>query len=356
MNFPSKIYTIERYILDQQKLYPQATGALTELLYDMALAGKMIARETTKAGLVNILGATDNINSYGETQQKLDVFADEMIFRMNDHTGRLCVMASEEHDDILSIPEEFTAGRYALLYDPLDGSANIDVNMPVGTIFAIHRKISKGDRGTLEDLLQPGNRLVAAGYIIYGTSTMMVYTTGQGVHGFTLDPSIGEFLLSHPNMRVPAKPKYYSVNQGYEKYWTPGVRRYVKYLQGIHGEGGPALAQRYIGALVADIHRNLLHGGVFLYPGDLKDRNQPGGKLRLMLEAQAMAFIQEQAGGYASDGVGRILDIQPHSLQQRVPLFIGSRELVEQAEAFIREYDREWIESYLPYREQVVKA
>jgi fructose-1,6-bisphosphatase I len=349
MTFPT-IVTIERHILEQQKQYPGATGVFTNLLYDMALAAKLIARETTRAGLVNILGAAENQNIFGEQQQKLDVFADEVIFRMNHHTGRLCAMASEEHDDIIPIPLHFDTGRYALLYDPLDGSSNIDVNMPMGTIFAIHRKVSKGERGSLVDVLQAGNRLVAAGYIIYGPSTMMVYTTGQGVHGFTLDPSLGEFLLSHPNITLPAKPKYYSVNQGYEKFWTPGVRRYVKWLQGIHGVGHEPLAQRYIGALIADFHRNLLHGGVFLYPADSKDPNKPGGKLRLMYEAQALAFIIEKAGGYASDGIGNLLDVQPHGLHQRVPLFIGNRDLVEKAESFIREYDREWVEAYMPYR------
>ncbi|NWF67738.1 MAG: class 1 fructose-bisphosphatase [Chloroflexi bacterium] len=350
MALPQKIVTIERYILAQQQLYPGATGVLTNILYDMALAAKLIARETTRAGLGQILGATENRNTFGETQQKLDVFADEVIFKINDHTGRLCAMASEEHDDILPIPMHFDTGRYVLLYDPLDGSSNIDVNMPVGTIFSIHRKISKGAQGTIEDVLQPGNRLIAAGYIIYGPSTMMVYSTGHGVHGFTLEPSIGEFLLSNPDMRMPQKPKYYSVNQGLEKYWTPGVRRYVKWLQGIHGEGHEPLSQRYIGALIADFHRNLLHGGVFLYPADLKDSSKPGGKLRLMYEAQALAFIAEQAGGYASDGVGRILDIEPAGLHQRVPLFIGDRALVEKAEAFIHDYDRDWIEAYMAYR------
>jgi fructose-1,6-bisphosphatase I len=347
MDFSNRITTIERHILEKQKQFPGATGVLTNLLYDMALSAKIIARETARAGLANILGATDQQNTFGEQQQKLDIFADDVIFKMNDHTGRLCAMASEEHDDIIPIPLHFDTGRYVLLYDPLDGSSNIDVNMPMGTIFSVHRKISDGVHGTLEDVLQPGNRLVAAGYIIYGPSTMMVYTTGQGVHGFTLDPGIGEFLLCHPDMRIPKKPKYYSVNQGYEKFWTPGVRRYVKYLQGIHGEGREPLGQRYIGALIADVHRNLLHGGVFMYPGDLA---KPSGKLRLMYEAQALGFIVEQAGGYASDGIGSILDIPPTGLHQRVPLFIGNRDLVEMAEKFIHEYDREWVDAYTPYR------
>ncbi len=349
-SFNNRIVTIERHVMELQRMHPDATGVFSNLLYDMAMAAKIIARETTRAGLVNILGASDGENVHGERQQKLDVFADETIFRINDHTGRLCAMASEEHEDVLSIPPRYDSGKYVLLYDPLDGSSNIDVNVSIGTIFAIHRKISEGEHGTMQDILQPGRSLVAAGYVIYGSSTMMVYTTGHGVHGFTLDPTLGEFLLSHENLRVPATAKYYSVNQGNEKYWTPGVRRYVKSLQGIHGEGHTPLGHRYIGSMVADFHRNLLRGGVFLYPGDLQDRNKPYGKLRLMYECQALAFIQEQAGGYASDGLGNILDIQPHQLHQRVPMFVGNRELVEQAERLIQEHDQEWINLYLPYR------
>lgn len=348
-----RIVTIERHILETQKQYPEATGAFTSLLYDMALAAKIIARETTRAGLAGILGTSENHNVYGEQQQKLDVYADQMIFKINDHTGRLCAMASEEHEDIIPIPPHYDSGKYVLLYDPLDGSSNIDVNVSIGTIFSIHRKISKGEHGTLEDLLQPARRLVAAGYVIYGSSTMMVYSTGRGVHGFTLDPGVGEFLLSHPDIRVPNKALYYSANQGNEKYWTPGVRRYAKWLQGIEGEGRKPLGHRYIGSLVADFHRNLLRGGVFLYPGDLQKPNEPYGKMRLMFEAQALAFMAEQAGGYASDGIGPILDIQPHSLHQRVPLFIGNRDLVEKAEEYIRLYDQEWIEAYRPIRNQM---
>jgi fructose-1,6-bisphosphatase I len=346
------IVTIERHILEQQKKYPQATGVFTNLLYDMALSAKIIARETTRAGLVGILGSSDSENVYGEQQQKLDVFADQTIFKMNDHTGRLCAMASEEHEDIINIPEHFDSGRYVLLYDPLDGSSNIDVNVSIGTIFAIHRKVSDGERGCLEDLLQPGRSLVAAGYVIYGSSTMMVYSAGNGVHGFTLDPSVGEFLLSHPNIRIPDKALYYSANQGYEKYWTPGVRGYLRWLQGIHGEGHEPLGHRYIGSLVADFHRNLLRGGVFFYPGDMQKPSKPYGKMRLMFEAQALAFLAERAGGYASDGVGPILDIQPHSLHQRVPLYIGNRDLVEAAERFIHDHDQDWVQAYLPYRNQ----
>jgi fructose-1,6-bisphosphatase I len=344
-----RLVTIQRHILEKEREYPGATGTFTGLLYDMALAAKLIHRETSRAGLLDILGAVGTLNSSGEVQQKLDVFADQMIYRMNDHTGRLCAMASEERESIIDIPPHFDTGKYVLLYDPLDGSSNIDSNVSIGTIFAIHKKVTSGVRGTMEDLLQPGNRLVAAGYVVYSVSTMMVYSTGQGVHGFTLDPTLGEFLLSHENLSIPRKPNYYSANLGHFRHWTPGVRRYAEWLGGSHGNPDP-LSLRYIGSMVADFHRNLLHGGVFFYPGDLSQPDKPYGKLRLLFEAQAVAFLAEQAGGAASDGVGRILDIQPHSLHQRVPLFVGNRELVRQAEMFIREEDTDWIEAYTPYR------
>jgi fructose-1,6-bisphosphatase I len=245
-------------------------------------------------------------------------------------------MASEEEEDIIPIPSNYPIGRYVLHYDPLDGSSNIDYNVSVGTIFAIHRRCTPGDGpGELADCLQPGRNLVAAGYIIYGSSTMMVYSTGQGVHGFTLDPRIGEFLLSHPDIRIPAKPKYYSVNQGYEPRWSAGIQNYTKWLQGANDQG-MSLSLRYIGSLVADFHRNVLAGGVFYYPAEGKGSGKPQGKLRLLYEAAPLAFLAEQAGGYASDGVQNVLDIQPVSLQQRVPLFIGNRFLVEKAEEYLR--------------------
>jgi fructose-1,6-bisphosphatase I len=355
-----KLVTIERHILEQQRKYPHATGAFSGLLYDIALTAKIIARETTRAGLVNILGSTDFANVHEEVQQKLDVFADQTLFRMCDHTGRLCCMASEESEEILAIPDEFPCGNYVLVYDPLDGSSNIDVNSSMGTIFGIHRKISACERGTLEDCLQPGCDLAAAGYVIYGTSTMMVYSTGLGVHGFTLDPSVGEFLLSHENIRIPAQPLYYSVNQGNEKYWTPGVKSYVDWLQGLDGsgpgEGGKPLQGRYAGSLVTDFHRNLLRGGVYIYPADMRNPAKPDGKLRLLYEAAPLAFLAHQAGGYASDGVGDILQIQPRTLHQRTPLFIGNRPLVEKAEQFIREADHEWLAAYMPKRVAVARA
>ncbi len=342
------IVTIERHILDQQHRFPGATGVFTYLLYDIALAAKLISRETTRAGLAEILGRAGSTNVQGEEQAKLDLYANQTMIRMMDHTGRLCIMASEEVADPIPIPEQYPCGNYALLFDPLDGSSNIDYNVSIGTIFSIHRRITvPNGRGHLDDLLQPGYRQIAAGYIIYGSSTMMVYTTGQGVHGFTLDPSVGEFLLSHPDIRIPDKPKYYSVNQGYETYWSDGVKRYVKWLTG-HDPESPRkqLSLRYIGSLVADFHRNLLAGGIFMYPADHKDPERPYGKLRLCYEAAPLAFIAEQAGGHASDGVNAILNIQPHSLHQRVPLFIGSKDLVEQAEEYIRQYDADWVEEY----------
>ncbi len=336
--FDSKIVTIERFILDEQRDHPDATGSLTAILYDMALAAKIIANKTTRAGLAEILGSTGEQNVQGEEVQKLDHYAERTIFRLNDHTGRLAVMASEEEDDIIAIPRQYPVGKYVLLYDPLDGSSNIDSNVSVGTIFAVYRRVTNDGPGTLEDVLQPGRNLVAAGYIIYGSSTMMVYSTGQGVHGFTLDPSIGEFLLSHPNIRIPAKPKYYSVNQGYEHFWSYGVQQFTNWIQGKNSDG-PGLSLRYIGSLVADFHRNLLTGGIFYYPADRKDPSKPNGKLRLGYEAAPLAFLAKHAGGYASTGRGPILDVVPTTLHQRVPLFVGSRDLVEKAEEFVSTFD-----------------
>ena len=335
---PTKIITIERHILDQQRLHPEATGVLTQLLYDIALAGKVIASKTSRAGLAEILGRTEETNIQGEVVQKLDRLADMTIYRLNDHTGRLAAMASEEHEHMLSIPEGYPTGKYVLLFDPLDGSSNIDFNMPIGTIFSIYHRLSESGPGTLEDCLQPGRSLVAAGYIIYGSSTMLVYSAGEGVHGFTLDPSVGEFLLSHPNIRFPETPTYFSVNLGNLKFWSEGVQRYTDFLQGLDGRI-KALSLRYVGSLVADFHRTLLSGGIFYYPTDSKDPKLSHGKLRLTYEAAPMAFLAEQAGGYASDGYGPILDITPTYLHQRTPLFIGSRDLAVEAEEFIREYD-----------------
>jgi fructose-1,6-bisphosphatase I len=325
--------TIERHIIEQQKQFPQATGEFSALLYDIAFAAKVISRDVRKAGLVDILGYTGAENVQGEMVKKLDEFADDVIYRAMDHTGRLCCMACEERKDLIPIPEEFKCGHYVLLYDPLDGSSNIDANVSIGTIFSIHRKISPGERGTLEDCLQPGHKQVAAGYVIYGSSTIMVYTAGLGVHGFTLDPTVGEFLLSHENIQIPQRGSIYSANEGNTHNWDEGMRRYIEYLKTPDKATGRPYSTRYIGSLVADFHRNLLYGGIFLYPADKKN---PNGKLRVLYEANPLAFIVEQAGGAASNGRQRILDIQPTDLHQRTPLIIGSFEDVREAEEFLQ--------------------
>jgi fructose-1,6-bisphosphatase I len=323
----SHVTTIERFILDQEDRYPEATGELSNLLYDICLAAKIIAASIRRAGLVNILGASGNQNIQGEEQQKLDIFANETLKNCLKHTGRVCVMGSEEDDDIIPVPPEYPVGKYAVLFDPLDGSSNIDVNSAVGTIFSIYRRVSMHGRGTSADVLQPGCKQVAAGYVMYGSSTMLVYTTGQGAHGFTLDPTIGEFLLSHPRIITPRVGKYYSVNESNFPRWDKGMQAAVR---GLKGDLTPDISNgvtpknsRYIGSLVGDFHRNLISGGIFLYPADTKN---PRGKLRLMYEASPMAFLAEQAEGSATDGVNRILDISPDTLHQRTPLVIGSRE------------------------------
>src|ERR1043165_2006979 len=323
----TSVVTIERFIIEQEKLHPEATGELSGVLYDLALAAKMIANKVRSAGLADILGATARENVQGETQQKLDVLANEIIIKAVDHGGRLCAMASEEEPGIIDIPTGFRCGKYCLLFDPLDGSSNIDVNVPVGTIFSVLKKITRGSRGELEDMLQPGRRQVAAGYVIYGSSTMLVYTTGQGAHGFTLDPSLGEFLLSHPDIRTPDAGRYLSVNGAYEQYWTDDVVELMRKYKGLV-DGHKPLNGRYVGSLVADFHRNLLGGGIFAYPSNSKS---PNGKLRLLYEANPLAYIVEQAGGAAISGTQRILDIQPKELHQRTPLFIGSKREVELA-------------------------
>jgi fructose-1,6-bisphosphatase I len=308
---------------------------------DIALAGKIISREVNKAGLVEILGLTGETNVHGEQVQKLDDFANRTIVSILDRSGRVCMLATEEDAEAIQILPPYESGSYAVSLDPLDGSSNIDVNVSVGTIFSIHRKISQGPRGSEEDLLQVGKKQVAAGYIIYGSSTMMVYSTGNGVHGFTLDPSVGEFLLSHPDIRIPSHGRIYSVNEGNFPFWTKGIKEYINYLKKTDSQSGRPYSARYIGSLVSDIHRNLLHGGIFLYPPDTKDPRKPHGKLRLLYEAAPMAFIVEHAGGYASDGHRNILDIKPEELHQRTPLIIGSQEDVKECEKFIAEYDND---------------
>lgn len=331
------VVTIERHIVDQERRFPEATGAFSSILYELALAAKIIAREVNMAGLVDILGGTDATNVHGEWVRKLDAWAHDVIFKALDHGGHLCCMASEEAEEIMPIPDRFPTGKYVLLYDPLDGSSNIDANVSIGTIFSIHRKVSAGERGGLEDVLQPGRTQLAAGYVVYGSSTMLVYTTGNGAHGFTLDPSIGEFLLSHPNIRIPDPPqRIYSVNEGNYSIWWDGQRRLVDHFKGVDGANDKPFSGRYIGSLVADFHRTLLYGGIFMYPADAKNQK---GKLRLLYEAAPLAFICEHAGGRGSDGERNILDIEPDSLHQRTPLYLGSTPFVETAERFL-EADR----------------
>ncbi len=332
------IITIERFILEQERLHPEATGELSNLLYDFALGAKIIAASIRRAGLVNILGSAGSTNVQGEEQKKLDVMANETLTSVMGHTGRVCVMASEEEEELIPVPPGWPAGKYAVLFDPLDGSSNIDVNASVGTIFSIYQRQSMTGQGTLADVLQRGTKQVAAGYVMYGSSVMLVYTTGHGVHGFTLDPTIGEFLLSHETLRLPEVGVYYSVNESNFARWNKGIQRAVR---GLHGDTPDRIKgknSRYIGSLVADFHRNLIAGGIFLYPADTKNVN---GKLRLTYEANPMAMIAEQAGGAATDGRRRILDLQPEALHQRVPLVIGSKRDVEFVAAVLAETEAE---------------
>ncbi len=312
--------------MEQERLHPEATGDLSNLLYDICLAAKIIARNVRRAGLTDILGGTTTVNVSGDLQQKLDLVANETVRNSLQHTGRICVMASEEDEAPVPVPANVPAGKYVVLYDPLDGSSNIDVNVSIGTIFSIYRRVTpEGAPGKLADCLQAGMNQVVAGYILYGSSTMLVYTTGSGVHGFTLDPTIGEFLLSHAHIRTPEVGKYYSVNESNWNKWTPATQRVVGAFK--NGDGAmKGKNARYIGSLVADFHRNLISGGIFLYPGD---RNVPLGKLRLLYEAAPLAFIVEQAGGAATDGGRRILEVEPQELHQHTPLVIGSRSDVE---------------------------
>jgi fructose-1,6-bisphosphatase I len=330
--------TLARHIIEGEKLHPEATGELSKLLHDLSLAAKVISLEVNKAGLADILGFTGNSNIHGDQVKKLDMYAHDMLFRAIDHGGHLCVMASEEEEDIIHIPDKFKIGKYVLLFDPLDGSSNIDANISIGTIFSIYRRItSDGKPGTLEDCLQQGLKQVAAGYIVYGSSTILVYTAGHGVHGFTLDPSFGEFILSHENIRCPKKGTIYSINEGNYKYWHPGLKKYIKYLQEEDEGTGRPYSSRYIGSMVADIHRNLLYGGIFMYPADSR---HPEGKLRLMYECNPMAFIIEAAGGRATNGEKRILEIQPESLHQKTPIFIGSEDDIKTVEDFMRREEK----------------
>ncbi len=323
--------TVTEHLLVHQRENPMATGRFTRLLNELIFAAKIISREVNKAGLVDVLGLTGQTNVQGEEIQKLDEFANRVIVHRMQRAGVLCAMASEESADIMEIPEGFPQGDYILVLDPLDGSSNINANVSIGTIFSIYRRTDSEGPVVSGDVLQKGAEQIAAGYFIYGSSTVMVYSTGRGVHGFTLDPGVGEFLLSHPDIKIPEQGKLYSVNEGYWDYWKKDVQDCVSHFKSKKNGRGRPYSLRYIGSLVADFHRNLLYGGIFMYPADNRDPKKPNGKLRLLCEANPMSFLVEQAGGRATDGARRILDIEPRELHQRTPLFIGSHKDVTEA-------------------------
>jgi fructose-1,6-bisphosphatase I len=327
----SKLVTLHEFIVRKQKDFPFASGELSRLLNDIALAAKIVSNDVRKAGLVDhILGAQGGQNVQGEDQQKLDVVADQAFINAFQNGGEVCGIASEENDDFLAFESERAQNaNYVVLFDPLDGSSNIDVNVSIGTIFSIYRRLSPcGTKPNLQDMLQPGTAQVAAGYVLYGSSTILVYSTGNGVNGFTLDPAIGEFFLSHPDLRMPENGRLYAVNEGNLNDFDPQLRTYLAYCQSHENQTGKPYSGRYIGSLVADFHRNLIKGGIYIYPAVPA---APQGRLRLLYECNPLAFIAEQAGGLATDGKQRILDIQPTELHQRVGFYIGSKLMVEKA-------------------------
>ncbi len=331
-----RVITLGQFIIERQDDFPYAKGELSRLLRDIGIAAKVVNREVNKAGLVDILGDYGATNVQGEGQKKLDVFANEQFIKALSYGGECCAVASEENEDLISIDSTVSQNaKYVVAIDPLDGSSNIDVNVSIGTIFAIYRRKSTGLLATQDDFLQKGTEQVAAGYITYGSSTMLVYTTGKGVNGFTLDPSIGEFCLSHPDMMIPKSGAIYSINEGNYVHFPDGVKKYIKYCQEDDKASNRPYSSRYIGSLVSDFHRNLIKGGIYIYPSTAKS---PNGKLRLIYECNPLAFIVEQAGGIASDGTSRILDLQPGSLHQRTPFYIGSPDMVSMAEAMVKKY------------------
>jgi fructose-1,6-bisphosphatase I len=324
-----KGWTIERHILEGQLAAKGATGELTALLQQITLCTKIIASRVNMAGLADVLGLTGETNVQGEEVQKLDELANNILIRTLSRGGKVCALGSEENDQPILVPDGYPSGKYVVMFDPLDGSSNIDVNVSIGTIFGVHeRRTPAGGQASEKDLLQPGNKQVAAGYVIYGSSTMLVYTTGQGVHGFTLDPAVGEFFLSHVDIKIPERGKIFSVNEGNAASWAEPVRKWTEWLKTPSSDKKRPYSARYVGSMVADVHRTLLKGGVFAYPPDEKNKS---GKLRLMYEAAPLGFIIEQAGGAATTGSERVLDIMPSDLHQRVPLYIGSKGDVEDA-------------------------
>jgi fructose-1,6-bisphosphatase I len=328
--------TLGEFIINKQSEFKYSSGELSRLINSIRLAGKIVNHEVNKAGLVDILGAAGEENIQGEDQQKLDVYANEVFINTLVNREIVCGIASEEEDDFITIKggNKKHDNKYIVLMDPLDGSSNIDVNVSVGTIFSIYRRITPdGTPVTIDDFLQPGKQQVAAGYIVYGTSTMIVYSTGHGVNGFTLNPAIGTYYLSHPNMKFPEKGNIYSVNEGNYVHFPEGVKKYIKYCQ--EEEGERPYTSRYIGSLVSDFHRNMIKGGIYFYPSTSKN---PDGKLRLLYECNPMAFLAERAGGKASNGFNRILDIEPNELHQRVPFFCGNKDMVDKLEDFMQKH------------------
>ncbi len=331
-----KVVTLDEFIASKQMEVPHASGELSSILRDIGLAAKIVNREVNKAGLVDILGTTGQSNLHGDDVKKLDVFSNEMFIASLSTGGNVCGIASEENEEIIIVktPQSKNA-KYCVAMDPLDGSSNIDVNVSIGTIFSIYRRLSLTGDCVTEDFLQKGIEQVAAGYVIYGSSTMMVYTTGRGVHGFTLDPSIGEFCLSHPDMTMPQKGTTYSINQGYFSKFPAGVKEFLKYATEEDAESGRPFSLRYIGSMVSDFHRNLIKGGIFMYP---PTKAAPKGKLRLLYECNPLSFICEQAGGKSSNGQSRILDLQIEELHQRIPIYIGTEDMVTKVEELIQKH------------------
>ena len=325
--------TLEQFIIDRQEQFPHSTGAFSRLIRDVSVAAKVVNWHMRRAGLVDVIGASGEVNVQGEVQQKMDALAHDEFVRALRRGGECCLIGSEEHAEAIPLrTDDSPEGKYIVLMDPLDGSSNIEVNISVGTVFSIYRLADGETVASLESALQPGVRQVGAGYVVYGSSTMLVYSTGFGVNGFTLDPSLGEFLLSHPDIRIPDDGRMYSINEGHYESFEPGLKRYIKWMQREDPSSGRPYSTRYIGSFVADFHRNLLKGGLYIYPST---ESSPEGKLRLMYEANPMAYIVEQAGGMATDGRTRILELAPRTLHQRTPLYIGSRLMVERAHDFL---------------------
>jgi fructose-1,6-bisphosphatase I len=330
------VKTLGQFIIEKQADFPYAKGELSRLLRDIGIASKIVNRAVNKAGLVDILGDEGTVNIQGESQKKLDVYANDQFIAALQCGGECCIVASEENDEFIYIQSEVSKNaKYIVAIDPLDGSSNIDVNVAIGTIFSIYRRKSVEGKATLSDVLQKGTEQVAAGYVIYGSSTMLVYTTGKGVNGFTLDPSIGEFCLSHPDMKIPREGNIYSLNEGNYVHFPEGVKHYIKYCQIEDEDTNRPYASRYIGSMVADLHRNMIKGGIFIYP---TTASAPSGKLRLVYECNPMAFLIEQAGGRATDGFERIMDKQPDTLHQRSSIFIGSENMVLKAEELMQQF------------------